>query len=66
MSWAMANTPNVEYLCEYELKINELMRDCRNLTGVCFYDRRIFPSDMLMRVLTVHPQVGFVTFLFYF
>ncbi len=46
MTWALSEPPGVDQLAGYEAQVNQLYMDGRAL-GVCLYDRRAFPRDLL-------------------
>lgn len=54
MSWALRGLPGADRLIEYEAKLNRFIPDHRFL-AICQYDRRRFPSDVLLDVLATHP-----------
>ena len=54
MTWALAEPAGVDQLAGYEAHVNQLYMDGRAL-GVCLYDRRAFPRDLLRQVTCAHP-----------
>jgi PAS domain S-box-containing protein len=54
MTWALKGLPGSERLMEYEAKLNRFFQGSACL-AICQYDRRRFPPDMLLDVLTTHP-----------
>ncbi len=54
MTWALAEPPGVDQLAGYEAQVNQLYLDGQAL-GVCLYDRRAFPRELLRQVTCAHP-----------
>jgi PAS domain S-box-containing protein len=63
MSWALKNPPGSEEIIKYEAKLNEFFPDSK-CTGICQYDKRLFPPPLLMDVLATHPLAIIGTELF--
>ena len=55
MTWALRKLPGSERLVEYEAKLNASWPD--KCLGMCQYDRRRFPADILLDMLRTHPLV---------
>ncbi|QDG53177.1 hypothetical protein FIV42_21245 [Persicimonas caeni] len=56
MNWAAGEIECAETAMEYEAQVNELFKHYP-CTGICQYDARQFPGDVLMDVLQVHPYM---------
>jgi PAS domain S-box-containing protein len=54
MTWALRGLPGSERLIEYEAKLNEFFPGSLCM-AICQYDRRRFPPEILLDVLTTHP-----------
>ncbi len=54
MSWVLRDPGGVDRLTWYEAQTNRLFMDGRAL-GVCLYDRRSFPTELLRQVAGAHP-----------
>jgi PAS domain S-box-containing protein len=54
MSWALKGLPGSERLIEYESKLNDFFPGT-GCIGLCQYDRRRFPPELLLQVLATHP-----------
>lgn len=54
MTWALTEPARFDQLAGYEAQVNQLYLDGRAL-GVCLYDRRAFPRDLLRQVTCAHP-----------
>lgn len=54
MGWALGSEPGCERLLEYEAGLNGLL-PALNLTGMCQYDRRRFPAEVVRDALRAHP-----------
>jgi len=54
MTWALRGMPGSERLIEYEIKLNQFFPSSRAL-AMCQYDRRRFPSRILLDILRTHP-----------
>jgi signal transduction histidine kinase len=61
MTWVSGTEPRPERLIEFEAKVNDLLRDYHFL-GVCQYDRRRFPPEVLLEILRTHPTVVYDAF----
>lgn len=66
MTWSLQRLPGSERLIEYESRLNVFLPGSKCL-ALCQYDRRRFPPDILLSVLTTHPviAVGAVVYKFY-
>ncbi len=56
MDWAIEHEQDPETLIEYEAKLNDIVPGLR-LTGLCQYDRRRFPSEIIRDAIRTHPVV---------
>ena len=56
MNWALGQAPGCERLLEYEARLNDFFPKL-NLTGMCQYDRKRFPSETVRDALRAHPVV---------
>ena len=56
MSWALRGIRGAERLVEYEARLNDFFPTSRCL-GLCLYDRRRFPPEILLDILHIHPGV---------
>lgn len=56
MTWVSRTDPRPERLIEFEAKVNNLVRD-HNILGICQYDRRAFPPEVVLKILCTHPTV---------
>ncbi len=56
MTWALREAPAGGRLMEYEARLNQHLPHIPCL-ALCQYDRRHFPSDLLLDVLIAHPYV---------
>ena len=54
MTWALRGLPGSERLIEYETLLNEFFPGSPCI-GLCQYDARRFPADILLDVLRTHP-----------
>ncbi len=63
MTWALRGMPGSERLIEYEIKLNRFFPFHRAL-AMCQYDRRRFPSHILLDILRTHP-IAFIGTEFY-
>lgn len=54
MTWALRGLPGSERLIEYETLLNEFFPGSACI-GLCQYDARRFPADILLGVLRTHP-----------
>jgi CheY-like chemotaxis protein len=56
MHWALGSEPGCDRLLEYEARLNDLVPKL-SLTGMCQYDRRRFPAEVVRDALRAHPVV---------
>jgi hypothetical protein len=56
MTWALPGMPGSERLVEYEVRLNNLVKDVP-ITLHCYYDTRKFDGKTLFEVLNVHPII---------
>ena len=56
MNWLLDGAPGSERLAEYEAQLNNFLRTHRAL-GLCLYNRRTLPPDVLDHCLATHPLV---------
>jgi signal transduction histidine kinase len=56
MTWALEHDPRGEDLLRYETKLNELAGDFP-VSFICQYDRRRFPSAIILNAIRTHPIV---------
>ncbi len=54
MTWALGREPGVDRLIEYEARLNDFFPDSAAL-GICQYNRRRFPPEIVREVLLTHP-----------
>lgn len=54
MTWALGDPPDPERLIEYEALLHEFFPGSP-CTGLCLYDARRFPPEVLLGVLRTHP-----------
>lgn len=57
MSWALNCADGVHQVVVYEALLKSLFATCR-ATGLCFYDRRRMPLEVLGGALCTHPVAG--------
>ncbi len=55
MRWALGDLPGSEHLTRYEALVDRYFQDSACI-GLCRYDRRVFPPEMLLDVLRTHPK----------
>ncbi len=55
MSWALGNVRGSEQLSSYEAQVDRFFQDSACI-GLCRYDRRAFPPEMLLDALRTHPK----------
>jgi CheY-like chemotaxis protein len=58
MTWALAGDPGSERLVEYEARVASAFQD-GTVAGLCQYDRRRFPPELLRDLVRTHPLVAF-------
>jgi hypothetical protein len=56
MSWALGRPDTVRRLIVYEALLRSLFANCRAI-GLCMYDRRRMPLDVIDGALATHPKV---------
>ena len=56
MNWLLDGAPGSEQLVEYEARLNDFFRSHRAL-GLCLYNRRTLPPDVLDHGLATHEYV---------
>ena len=56
MTWVTRIDPRPEQLIEYEAKFNHFLRDY-DVLGICQYDRKLFPPEVLLEIIRTHPTV---------
>lgn len=56
MEWALQDRPGVADLVQYEVRVNSLLRDCRDVV-LCAYDLTKFSGDVIIDVMRGHPVV---------
>ena len=56
MSWALGRQDTVEQLIVYEALLKTLFATCRAI-GLCMYDRRRMPLDVIDGAIATHPKV---------
>lgn len=56
MTWVTRIDPRPERLIEYEAKVNHFLHDY-DILGICQYDRRLFPPEVLLEIIRTHPTV---------
>jgi PAS domain S-box-containing protein len=56
MTWVTGTDPRPERLIEFEAKFNNLARD-HNILGICHYNARRFPPEVIRDMLHTHPTV---------
>ena len=56
MSWALGREDTVEQLIVYEALLKTLFANCRAI-GLCMYDRRRMPLDVIDGAIATHPKV---------
>jgi signal transduction histidine kinase len=54
--WVVRKTQGVERWLQYESRLSEVMAQCNCLT-LCQYDRRLYPPQLLVRVIQTHALV---------
>ncbi len=54
MQWAVAHTPGVEELVEYEARVNDVLARNRQ-PAICVYDTAWLSGTMMMDILRCHP-----------
>ena len=52
--WAVENAAMRPALIEFEMRLNALFRE-RKAAGLCVYDRKIWPAEVVRDVLRTHP-----------
>ncbi|MBY8874944.1 MEDS domain-containing protein [Micromonospora sp. PLK6-60] len=57
MGWAVRVGVGLRELSRYEADVNRLFLD-RRATGLCLYDRRLFPPGQLRTIGAAHPSTG--------
>jgi hypothetical protein len=57
MSWALDCEDGAHRLIEYEALLRSLFASCRAI-GLCFYDRKRMPLDVINGALATHPVAG--------
>lgn len=57
MTWEFGQARDFSKLMEYELGLEELFRDRKELCGVCQYHRDTLPQDIMRQGLLVHPGI---------
>lgn len=58
MSWALGRHDTVQQLIVYEALLRSLFANCRAI-GLCLYDRRRMPLNVIDGALATHPKVQF-------
>ena len=56
MNWVLDGAPGSERLAEYEAQLNDFLSTHRAI-GLCLYNRRTLPPDVLDHCLATHPLV---------
>ena len=56
MTWVTRIDPRPERLIEYEAKVNHFLHDY-DILGICQYDRKLFPPEVLLEIIRTHPTV---------
>lgn len=56
MTWVLRGLPGSETFFDYEEKLDEFFTGSRCI-GLCQYDRRSFPPELLLSALRVHPVI---------
>jgi hypothetical protein len=56
MNWVLDGAPGSEQLADYEARLNDFFRSQRAL-GLCLYNRRTLPPDVLDHGLATHEYV---------
>ena len=55
MSWAISQLRDLDALLQYEMEVTtQLPAQC---IGLCQYDRRAFPADVLLDLVSLHPVI---------
>ncbi len=60
MSWALRSEARPEVLLDYEVRLNRFAGGVPWI-GLCAYDIRRFPPDLLLEVIDAHPEVALGT-----
>ncbi|HYC84247.1 MAG TPA: MEDS domain-containing protein [Chryseosolibacter sp.] len=55
MTWEFGPTRDFSKLLEYELRLEEMFRDRKELCGICQYHQDTLPHDVMRQGLLVHP-----------
>lgn len=53
MSWALTRRDEIEVVLRYERTVNRVFA-AADISGICQYDRRHFPPDVLARLVSAH------------
>ena len=54
-SWIIHNSISPQKLIEYETKLNDFFSESPCI-GICQYDLRVFPPDIILNLLRTHPK----------
>ncbi len=57
MTWALRGEPNPLSLMDYEVRLNRFTNRTPWI-GLCAYDLRRFPADLMLEVIDAHPEVA--------
>jgi len=63
MTWLLRGLPGSEKIVDYESKLNGVLHESTCMS-LCQFDRRMFEPELLLAVISVHPQVILGTELF--
>lgn len=53
MSWILDQADDADRVLDYEREVSRIFREA-DLIGACQFDRRVFPDDLLARLVDVH------------
>lgn len=57
MTWEFGHEANLQKLLEYERKLDDFMKACPALTGVCLYHRDTLPAHAIQTALKTHAAL---------